>query len=325
MGTVHLMMGIPGSGKSYKGKRIAEKENGEYISSDDIREELYGDAQIQRDHTYIFKVMEERLLAALSNGRVVVYDATNSSRRIRTHLIKQVLKKHEVIGHCLLTPLEMCRERNQSRERTVSEAGISNMYKGFHFPFMFEGFKDIHYYIEPDSSSSQKEELEQLLLSRATYTDLFDELQKMAKEFETIYELPQDSSYHSFSVSRHTYHVYQNVLNEEHSETELQMLWVAVFHDLGKGYCKSFRNYKGELQRYANFKGHENVSAYLAYHYLTNLGYDHTFVEGVVKMISLHMLPKSATDKTMNKLFHWLTRTEYNNLLLFNENDNQAK
>jgi CRISPR/Cas system-associated endonuclease Cas3-HD len=98
-----------------------------------------------------------------------------------------------------------------------------------------------------------------------------------------------------------------------------------VFHDLGKGFCKSFFNHEGKEQRYASYLGHENTSCYLAMHYLINIGYELEFVLDVAKLISYHMLPKNMSSKVEKKLKNWLDEESFEELLLFNDYDNAAK
>lgn len=323
MTKVHMMIGIPGSGKSYKAKLIAEELNAIYLSSDSIREELYGDENIQIDNQKVFELLHNRLKESLRNGKDVVYDATNSNRKKRIHFIKNEVRGYEVIAHVMLTKLETCVERDNERRRNVGEKVIDRMFKGLHVPLPSEGFSDIEYYIE-EFETPKKDEMESALLSSQTYESLYKILLKLPN-FDRIYELPQDSTYHSFSVSRHTYYVYEGVFKDYQGENRLEMLWASVLHDLGKGFCKTFYNFKGELQRYANFKQHENVSAYLTVQCLQSLGYEKEFIFRVVELVGFHMMPKNMGKKAEKNLKKWLTGKQYDNLIELNNYDNDAK
>ena len=69
-----MYIGLPGSGKS----TIAAAQKGvTIISSDAIRNELYGDENILGKHNEVFELMLRRTREALLKGESVCYDATN--------------------------------------------------------------------------------------------------------------------------------------------------------------------------------------------------------------------------------------------------------
>lgn len=324
MAKVHMMIGIPGSGKTTKAKEIAEKEKAIWISSDEIRKELFGDESDQKNHPKVFLEVEKRMLKALELGKDVIYDATNLSRKRRMHILTTTLREYDVVGQVLLTPIDVCMVRDENRGRLVGERKIKKMYKNFQFPFRWEGFREMQYYSQSETLKCQKEELE-LLMSPKNYEDFYQKLFLLSDEFRKVWEMPQDSTYHSFSVSRHIFHVYLNTLKNYDGEKKLSMMYAALFHDLGKGTCKSFVNHKGEISRYANFLGHENVSSIIAYHYLTNLKYEKEFILEVVELISLHMLPKRTSEKKLEQIIGWIGKSRYEDLMKFNDYDNAAK
>ena len=89
-----MMCGLPGSGKSTYAKKHFVGENIEYLSSDELREELLGDENNQEENNKIFEEMERRTISALKAGKSVVYDACNTSYKKRSHLIKQINRYH---------------------------------------------------------------------------------------------------------------------------------------------------------------------------------------------------------------------------------------
>ena len=80
MTTVNFMIEIPGSGKSTYAKNNL---SGEFISSDEVRKELYGDISIQGDPEKVFAVVYSRLKKVLSDGKDIIFDATNINRHYR--------------------------------------------------------------------------------------------------------------------------------------------------------------------------------------------------------------------------------------------------
>ena len=66
--TCVILVGPPGCGKSTYGKKYAEEHaNTIVLSSDQIREELYGDASIQDDPARVFTLMQSRRNFACSS------------------------------------------------------------------------------------------------------------------------------------------------------------------------------------------------------------------------------------------------------------------
>ena len=107
-----MMVGLPGSGKS----TVADKyyPNAVWVSSDAIREELWGDASDQRNPEVVFEEMERRTLEALNDYHDVVYDATNLHSRTRKKLVtsikRQVPGVESASANWLLPPLANARD-----------------------------------------------------------------------------------------------------------------------------------------------------------------------------------------------------------------------
>jgi HD superfamily phosphohydrolase YqeK len=78
--------------------------------------------------------------------------------------------------------------------------------------------------------------------------------------------------------------MYNTYLNSNfNNNTDLKI--AALLHDIGKGFCKNFK----DGSKYANFYGHENVSAQLAIIYLLKCGFDHESILKIAMYIRLHM------------------------------------
>jgi putative nucleotidyltransferase with HDIG domain len=143
-------------------------------------------------------------------------------------------------------------------------------------------------------------------------------------EFTPIYDMPQDSKYHSLSVSRHIYYVYRYVLETYSGEDKELMLWTALLHDVGKAECKSFYNRKGEETRYANFIGHEYVGSQMAITFLRKLGcFEDEFIYKIATLIQFHMY---LLDKNANKqkLLDRVGADTYNKLTILRDADTLA-
>ena len=82
---LEILIGLPGSGKStYCKEKRESNSNSVYLSSDKIREELYGNESIQGNPAEVFTLMQSRAIEALKNGIDVFYDATNLTRKDRS-------------------------------------------------------------------------------------------------------------------------------------------------------------------------------------------------------------------------------------------------
>lgn len=146
MNTLIVTCGIPGCGKT----TWAEKQKDQYLifDSDKIRKELYGDESVQTNPAYVFSIMRERTLAALKEGKNVIYCATNINTNHRKQLITFIRKYASSVRLLLVIfnlNLETCLERNFARERHVPEYVINRMYTQLihNYPSITEGWDEI--------------------------------------------------------------------------------------------------------------------------------------------------------------------------------------
>lgn len=321
-----MLVGLPASGKSTLSETLKEEFEAVILSSDQIREELSNDINNQTINTDVFEVMNSRANELLINGTNVIYDATNLNRKRRKHLVHHVIKANEKVVYLLNTTIDTIRRRNEQRDRKVPNEVIDKMYKTLQIPVENEGWDEVIFINHPSKSlQNYKNDFESLILSGVEHDKLFDGLSGYLRGFREIINLPQDSTYHSFSVSRHTYYVYKYILDNYHEDDKLLMLWAALFHDTGKAFCKSFVNYKGEETKYAHFIGHEFVSSQIAASNLNILGYDEAFIKQVVALVQFHMVPMGATEKKMKEVNNLIGEDLYNKLLILHEADMQAK
>jgi putative nucleotidyltransferase with HDIG domain len=291
-----MLIGIAGSGKSTVAEELMEERDDIiYLSSDEIRIELFKDVNNQENNTKVFEAMLERTKEALKEGKHVIYDATNTSRKKRKGLLQQLPKGIEKVACYVSTEYTDIVEQNNNRERVVPQHVIDRMYKSMQIPIYSEGWDKIVFFHHDNVTNNQlpKQFTEAIragvIFNREGYA-LMPFLAEYFKEFFGVYDLAQDSKHHSFSVSRHIYYVYQYVLdNYPEGEDKELMLWTALLHDVGKAFCKSFVNRKGEETRYANFIGHEYVSSQMAVHLLHKMNFDDEFIHKVATLVQFHM------------------------------------
>jgi putative nucleotidyltransferase with HDIG domain len=294
-----MLVGLAGSGKTTVAKELmAGRDDTDWHSSDVIREEVLGDVNEQGKNGDVFAIMEQRTKESLRNGRNVIYDATNINRKKRKHLLSQLPRELEIdkIVLYIATPIDEVLRRNAGRDRIVPQEVIEDkMYKNMQVPIYSEGWDKIVFEYDDDTLEYDlpKQFTDAIragvIFGREGYR-LMGELASHFEEFFPIYDLSQDSKYHSFSVSRHIYYVYRYVLeNYPDGRDKEMMLWTALLHDVGKAYCKSFRNRKGEETRYANFIGHEYVGSQMAIPFLKKMNFEDEFIHNVATLIQFHM------------------------------------
>ena len=141
MAKLYVMVGLPGSGKSAYAKKMLK---GIIVSSDDIRECLYGMAEIQSDPNRVFAFVNSITKDCLKDNRDVIYDATSLNEKTRANIIDQFSDvADEIIAIYMDTPLETCIMRNNARDRIVPENRIRDMAKSLTQPTVAEGFSEI--------------------------------------------------------------------------------------------------------------------------------------------------------------------------------------
>jgi predicted kinase len=145
----YILIGVPSSGKTTIAKLISDQDNRYMvISTDRIRQQLYGDENIQGSWKEIEAEVFNQIEEHLSLGNTIIYDATNAYRPWRIELL-QNLKQHSNInwiGLYIKTPLEICRQWNQQRTRQVLTEVIEKMYESLkNFPpIAAEGFTAVY-------------------------------------------------------------------------------------------------------------------------------------------------------------------------------------
>jgi putative nucleotidyltransferase with HDIG domain len=254
-----LLVGIPGSGKStYAEQYIKENNNTIHLSSDAIRAELWGDESIQGNPGEVFSLMQKRAVEALNDGKNVVYDATNITRKDRAGIISACPKFTTIECHIIWAPIEECINRDAVRDRTVGNEVIDRMLKRFQAPWVDEGIEDI-FVIRPNSFDFDK------------YTsDCWDAM-----------KIPHDNPHHTLDVNKHCEEALKFL---DSPSVDFNLKYAALWHDIGKPKTKVFVNIKGETCETAHFYSHNNLGAWMSYGLQFGTPY-------IAWLISTHMDP----------------------------------
>jgi predicted kinase len=324
-----MAIGVPASGKStYWYDLIDEGLNCVHISSDSIREELFDDANDQNNNSEVFAEMLKRTKESLKQGLNVYYDACSINRKRRIALLNE-LKKFDIdkIAVYFPLPIDIVYLQNESRSRVVPKRVIDNMYKNLQIPIEFEGWDKATVIDDgiDETLAYNKWRFESKLLSELNHDNLFSWLSHNFKQFRQITDMPQDSRWHQFSVSRHTWYVYKYILDNYKPEREqdlLVMVWASLLHDTGKFYTKSFVDKDGNDKRYASYHGHENPSSQIVYEVLSKYDYEIEFIHDVAILCQFHMFLNNSDNH--DKLIKQVGQDMYEKLVFFNEADKQA-
>lgn len=157
---VIILIGASGSGKSTWATKdpringILEIEGYDpevdLVSSDDIREWVFGDAANQ--HPSIWRVIRAVIRAKIESGlsETLVIDATNAKRKDRVAMINDVrswIKPEDTVeGIYFDVPKQTLLERNASRDRQVPRHAIDAQYSALKSnpPTVEDGFDALH-------------------------------------------------------------------------------------------------------------------------------------------------------------------------------------
>lgn len=271
-----LLIGPPGSGKTTHANALrAYEPKMVHLSSDNIRAELWGDAAIQGDNNEVFSLMQKRAIEALNNGKCVIYDSTNMTRKDRASIISRCPKFVHIAAHIIWAPIEMCIKRDANRKRTVGKEVIDRMLKKFQAPYYDEGIDEIKVRFPEDFKNEPYE------------TKITDDM-----------EIDHDNPHHTLSIVEHCYQAARYAMYELDASEELCV--AAELHDIGKPYVKAFVDSKGNPSEIAHFYQHQCVGAWMSYG-----------ISGVrphvAWLISTHMDPYMNT-KYYNKLPAYLKK-----------------
>lgn len=232
-----VMVGVSGSGKSYHANKIAEKENGVVFSSDALRGELYGDENDQSHNNEVFNELHRRIRNHLREGGVAIYDATNLSMKRRMAFLQELKRipceKEAVV---VLASRDKCIEQNDARERRVPHSVIDKQIKQFQCPQKFEGWDNIRFAFEK-----------------------LDDCLEVAELLDRC-DIPHDNPHHKLNIKDHM--VAAASMKDIHKNDVVVEL-AAKYHDIGKPFCKEFKDSRGNPSESAHYYNHHNVSAYL--------------------------------------------------------------
>jgi len=333
-----MLCGLPASGKTTFAQEL-KYTNGEdktvILSSDTIREELFGERR-QDKNGEVFDEMNRRTFENLEKGKNVIYDATNTNRKRRVALLKMLQAKfgygclYIVVG--IINTPDRCRYTDSLREYKVGFDVIDKFAKTYEIPTYNEGWDQVILRSNiPYATLDEVPKISSLLdrYNLVDYDTFINTLRSTYRHpsiqhFNYCIDMPQDSKYHTLSVSRHIYEVYKYMYLNYFGEYREEALLASIFHDIGKPDCKRFDK-KGENAKYASYIGHDYASAQIAFVEMWRmLPYiNKQTMRIVVDLIQFHMCFRSETLTERAKLY--LGEDMFKVLEMLHEADVQAR
>lgn len=124
-----MMVGMPGSGKSYLARGLGDALRVPVLSSDGIRKEL-GDEADQSHDQQAWGILHERAGQSLHDGSSIVVDATHAEydRRVESVQMYREMGARSVAAVYVDTRLAVSLSRNKLRRRFVPETVVRRMY-----------------------------------------------------------------------------------------------------------------------------------------------------------------------------------------------------
>ena len=278
-----MLIGIVASGKSTYAKKLAEETDTIILSSDQLREEMYGDISDQTHNAEVFAELHKRCKENLQKQVNIIYDATNVNMRKRLAFFRE-LKDIDCYKKAIVfaTPYELCLEQNSKRDRKVPEDVIKRMRENFHFPLYNEGFDEIEFVWNMGD----------------TEFDMFALLDKAAN-FE------QCNRHHSFNLEEHMWKTAMGLPDK--CKVNHVLFTAARLHDIGKLETQSFVDRKGNPTDEAHYYQHQYAGGYEAMFYLKQHGhreYSDEEILHICTLIQYHMHPYIAwrdSEKARNR------------------------
>jgi len=151
--TIHVLVGLPGSGKTTFYGACKAFQGAVRISLDDLRQQCTGQDFVPGFEPWVKAWVDVTVPYLLAHGQSVVLDATNISRAIREKSVRDA-KAAGVHAVCWLidVPNIEAWRRNAERERFVGEDVFEGMAERFERPSAEEGFDSMYRVISVDGT-----------------------------------------------------------------------------------------------------------------------------------------------------------------------------
>lgn len=136
-----IVVGLPGSGKSFFAARVAQMLGAVYINSDKVRKELFAvPSYSYKEKMLVYNEMLKRGIQAAEHGKEVVIDATFYKNALRIKFLKEAQKTSRVFLIEVIADEMIIKERlAQSRKDSDADFKVYRSIKK-----LWEPINDIH-------------------------------------------------------------------------------------------------------------------------------------------------------------------------------------
>lgn len=116
--TLLILMGLPGSGKSYVADYLHKKHNFEVLSGEEITTQMFGTEKVSgKQYAQVYKSIRQKALKLLSQGNSVIIDGTNLKHEFRQQIYDEVKCDRRILIYLKVnddTALDRISKRNNS-------------------------------------------------------------------------------------------------------------------------------------------------------------------------------------------------------------------
>ena len=148
MAIVIAGIGIPGAGKTTVLLPFAREHHYIYISPDDLREKITGDAGDQSKNRMVWVEAYRLMREAIAGERSVVFDATLAKREDRQSFVKLARRygATQVFAVYFEVSMEVAERRNAGRTRVVGSHVLERMHTSLLLdpPSTSDGFDQVY-------------------------------------------------------------------------------------------------------------------------------------------------------------------------------------
>lgn len=296
-----VMVGLPGSGKSYIAKKLSESNNNTVVfSSDNYRLRVCGDENCQDRNQEVFTLLYKELREALVEGKECIFDATNVTRKDRARIFNQIrgISNVEVIAYVMRTTINECLKRDVERDRTVGDEVIHKFVKRYEFPQRFEGFSEI-------------------IIDNSTREDTIIIEERFLQCLHDMKDWNQHNPHHIHSLYDHSY------LLANHFPATTSKFYAGILHDVGKMIVNHYDD-----QQIVHYYNHDCVGTYYIlsslYEYLEE-HFSQEEIEYLLFLVNYHMKGhKDIRENNESKYRQLFGDSWYDDLIRFADADISA-
>lgn len=164
---VILVLGLPGSGKSYFAARLSKMTNTGYLNSDRVRKEIFEKRTYEKEEKdFVYNFLLDKMSTTVNEGKSLIIDATFSLEEIRKQFINK-MKGRESIYFIEVWANEEIIKKRLKKSRPYSEADfeVYQLIKN-----NWEPLNEPHLKLE-----STDDNIDEMLQKAATYLKLKDD------------------------------------------------------------------------------------------------------------------------------------------------------